>query len=333
MKNGWQAAVDRFAAQLDADEKSPLTVRNYRRELRAFADWYHASYREPPGLGDVAHEDLREYKDSLRARKLEPATINLALAACGSFLKWALASKLIREPVPTPKTARQVQRVPRWLTRVQERRLVKVVRQAGVKSHLGLVEAFLVFGLRISEMAALEWGDVAMGRSEAVLKVRKGKGSKQRDLPFGGNQRARDALDPPGVEGVGQGQGAARLPGPARAAVGLGPQAAPLALRPGRGDRRVLGARAEAHLRQADAGAEAAGRHPDHRAVDGACLAQHHVPVHPPQPGRAGDRRRRRGWRVGRRRGRVTLQSGNMRIRGMLPLIPAYARHIIRVWR
>lgn len=71
---------------------------------------------------------------------------------------------------------------------------MKVVRQGGVKQHLGLVETFLVFGLRISEAAALEWGDIAMGRTEAVLKVRKGKGSKQRDLPFGGNQRARDAL-------------------------------------------------------------------------------------------------------------------------------------------
>ncbi len=194
MENDWQADVDRFAAALDADEKSPLTVRNYRRELRVFADWYRATYQEPPGVRDLTHEDMRAYKDSLRDRKLEPATINLALAALRSFLRWALASKLIKEPVPTPKTARQVQRVPRWLTRVQERRLVKVVRQGGVKQHLGLVETFLVFGLRISEAAALEWGDIAMGRTEAVLKVRKGKGSKQRDLPFGGNQRARDAL-------------------------------------------------------------------------------------------------------------------------------------------
>ena len=81
MENDWPAAVDRFAADLDADEKSPLTVRNYRRELRVFAGWYHATYQETPGVHDLTHEDMREYKDSLRDRKLEPATINLALAA------------------------------------------------------------------------------------------------------------------------------------------------------------------------------------------------------------------------------------------------------------
>lgn len=81
MENDWQADVDRFAAALDADEKSPLTVRNYRRELRVFADWYRATYQEPPGVRDLTHEDMRAYKDSLRDRKLEPATINLALAA------------------------------------------------------------------------------------------------------------------------------------------------------------------------------------------------------------------------------------------------------------
>src|SRR5262249_5961279 len=156
--------------------------------------WYHATYDDDPSIPELTEAELREYKEHLRARNLKPATVNLALAALRSLLKWAHDRRLLPEPLRTPKTVRQSQKTPRWLSKPQERRLLKVVRHGGNKHHLGLVEVFLVFGLRISELAALEWGDVTMGRTEAELRVRRGKGAKERTLPFTGNDRARDAF-------------------------------------------------------------------------------------------------------------------------------------------
>lgn len=190
----WAEVLNQFLDSLVKAEKSPLTVRNYRRELRAFADWYQSTYGEGPCLRDLVADDLREYKDQLRTRKLQPATVNLALAALRALLKWAGETALRTTPIRAPKTVKQVRRTPRWLTKVQERKLLKQVRHGGDAHHLGLVEAFLVFGLRISEMASLEWSDITMGRTAAVLRVRRGKGAKERELPFLGNQRARDAL-------------------------------------------------------------------------------------------------------------------------------------------
>ena len=43
-------------------------------------------------------------------------------------------------------------------------------------------------------MASTEWGDVTLSRAKAELRVRKGKGGKERVLPFLGNERAREAL-------------------------------------------------------------------------------------------------------------------------------------------
>ena len=189
----WTALLGRYAEHLRGEDKRPLTVRNYLRELRAFAAWHRDAYREPPSILELQAEDLRDYRDALRARKLKPQSINLARAALASLIRWAHSERIIREPIRSPRAARQMQRVPRWLTKPQERRLLKVIRKSGNDRHLGLVELMLVFGLRIAEAAGLTWRDVAMGRSRAELRVF-GKGAKERVLPFLGNERARKAL-------------------------------------------------------------------------------------------------------------------------------------------
>jgi site-specific recombinase XerD len=194
----WIETVDEFARFLRADEKSPLTIRNYKRELRAFETWYQSAYQDAPVLLELQADELREYKEALRIRKLKPASVNLAIASLRSLLKWATDRKMLKEPPKPPKIVRQVRKRPRWLTRVQERRLLKVVRhgigRAPDPHHLGLVELLLVFGLRISELANLEWSDVTMSPKSAELRVRHGKGAKERTLPFVGNQRARNAF-------------------------------------------------------------------------------------------------------------------------------------------
>jgi site-specific recombinase XerD len=189
----WPALVERFAGALRDEDRSVLTIRNYRRELHAFAGWHADQYREPPELAHLTDEDLREYRDALRGRKLKPATIALACSALAGMMRWALSERLIGEALRRPRAPRQVRRVPRWLTKQQEKRLVKVVRKSGNVAHHALVEFMLVFGTRIAETASRTWGDVVMGRARAELRVY-GKGSKERVLPFLGNERARAAL-------------------------------------------------------------------------------------------------------------------------------------------
>jgi site-specific recombinase XerD len=190
----WNALLDQFAAYLAEADRSQLTIRNYRRELRAFARWYRATYEDDPTLPGLEADDLREYRDHLKDRKLMPASVNVAVASLRSLLKWAHGARLVSEQIRPPRMVRERRRTPRWLNKQQERRLLKKVRQGGDPHHAALVDLFLVFGLRISEMAGLEWSDVAMGRKSATLRVRHGKGGKERTLPFLGNSRARNAF-------------------------------------------------------------------------------------------------------------------------------------------
>jgi site-specific recombinase XerD len=200
----WDELLDQFANYLTDEGRSPLTIRNYRRELRAFVAWYRAAYPEMSTLWDLEARDLEEFKDHLKARKLMPASINLAIVSIRSFLNWAgrpqgspgtkVKTKLIEDPPRAPRMIRERRKTPRWLKKPQERRLLKAVRLVDDPHHVALIDLFLVFGLRISEMAGLEWSDVAMGRKHAVLRVRHAKGGKERSLPFMGNRRARDAF-------------------------------------------------------------------------------------------------------------------------------------------
>ncbi len=192
--NKWNDLLVQFKASLEADEKSANTVRNYHREVRAFGEWYHSIYEEAPDLAGPTADDFRRYKDNLKERKLQPQSINLAIVSMHSLVKWACDNRFLRKSIKSPRAVKQAMKVPRWLDRPQERRLMKAVRKAGHPHHLGLVEMFLVFGLRISEMASTEWGDVTLSRAKAELRVRKGKGGKERVLPFLGNERAREAL-------------------------------------------------------------------------------------------------------------------------------------------
>jgi site-specific recombinase XerD len=194
MHTGWDQILDQFADYLREESRSRLTIRNYRRELRVFARWYRATYEEDPTLDGLEADDLREYRDHLKDRKLMPATVNVAVASLRSFLNWAHGARLVKERIRPPRMIRERRKTPRWLTKKQERRLLKKVRLAGNAHHRALIELFLVFGLRISEMASLEWSDVTMGRKAAVLRVRHAKGDKERTLPFLGNNRARAAL-------------------------------------------------------------------------------------------------------------------------------------------
>jgi site-specific recombinase XerD len=194
MHTEWADLLAGFTAYLTSEGRSRLTIRNYSRELRCFIAWYQAAYPGLDGPRDLEASDMAEFKEHLEGRKLRPASINLAIASLRSFLNWAARTKNLSDPARPPRMIRERRKIPRWLDKPQERRLLKAVRLVDDPHHVALINLFLVFGLRISEMAGLEWSDVEMGRKHAVLRVRHAKGGKERTLPFLGNKRARDAF-------------------------------------------------------------------------------------------------------------------------------------------
>ena len=188
----WARALSRFADHLLEQEKSDHTRNNYREDLMAFTAWYQKTFQERPDLRALAPSELREWKAHLRDDlKFEPATVNRKLAALRSFLAWAAAEGLAAE-IATPKSIKQVKPPPRWLDRKQQRALIRAVERGGYARDIALVALLLHTGLRVAELAALRWADLEIRDRSGTLKVRKGKGRKQRTIPL--NVEARHAL-------------------------------------------------------------------------------------------------------------------------------------------
>src|SRR3954451_1167529 len=190
-----------FASFLVQAERSPLTIKNYRGDLAAFAAWFEEVNGEPMAPAKVTSTDLRQFKRWLvEQRKLKPSSVNRKLATLKSFLTWAAAAGISPGlPVPAqgrswsgPRSVPQERPGPRWLDRREQNALLRIVERVGKPRDLAVIRLLLNTGLRVQELCDVTWKDVAVSERKGLLTVRQGKGGKHRQVPL--NQGARTAM-------------------------------------------------------------------------------------------------------------------------------------------
>jgi len=131
---------------------------------------------------------VRDYKRHVKATKRwSPASVNQALAAIDNFYH-SLA--IGRPEVPREELA---QVAPRALEEAEQRRFLRVVEATPSARDRAMATVFFYAGLRLSELAALDVGDVAVSARRGHLTVRSGKGHAYREVPL--NSTSRQALD------------------------------------------------------------------------------------------------------------------------------------------
>ena len=91
-----------------------------------------------------------------------------------------------------PKPIREARRGPRWLDRREQHRLTACRGARGKGRDVAAVKLMLNTGLRVAEFCAVNWKDIRLSDRQGTLTVRKGKGSKRRQIPL--NKDARQAL-------------------------------------------------------------------------------------------------------------------------------------------
>ena len=192
-------SIEAFAAHLSQAERSPLTIVNYRCDLRAFAAWFAETNGETFEPSKITPTDLREYKQAMIVRLgLRPASVNRKLATLKSFLKWAADSGLVADAIAhkVPRFEREARPGPRWLDRREQSALLRALERGESDRDLAIVKLLLNTGLRVHELCGLEWSDVTMTERKGVIVVRSGKGGKRREVPL--NLDARNALEAAG---------------------------------------------------------------------------------------------------------------------------------------
>ena len=202
--------IDAFTQYLEAGDKSPRTTAGYARDLRTFVVWFEQSSGKAPDDTGVTPLDAREYRQYLHlTKKMKPASVNRKLAALRAYFRWAQdAGRIASNPLRNIRDVRQAssRSAPRWLTRQETYALLraasKAVQLAEAKGRTmsanearrdkAILALFLHAGLRVSELCALEKGDIVIKARSGLVIVRSGKGGKYREVPL--NKDARQAL-------------------------------------------------------------------------------------------------------------------------------------------
>lgn len=171
--------VGRFQRMLQAQERSPCTVKQYGHIARTFL-----GYAQKP-LDEVTIRDLERFREYLVLQrhysKNSLYTTVRGLTCLFRSFGFAVADQL--EPPRRPE------RLPRYLSEEEMRRLFDAVRSSPRDSAIVHVLGFA--GLRVGELCHLEREDVEFERN--ILHVRSGKGDKDREVVL--EDRTRAALD------------------------------------------------------------------------------------------------------------------------------------------
>lgn len=145
---------------LQSEERSPGTIANNLRHLRAFAAWLDG---EP-----VDKVSVSRWKDHLLERGYLPATINGMLASLHSYFHfrgWAHCR------VRYLRVQRKLFRADdRALSRAEYQHLLRTARARGWRQLALVVETLGATGIRVSELSAITLEAAQIGRAEIHLK-------------------------------------------------------------------------------------------------------------------------------------------------------------------
>ena len=199
------AAATAFLSSLDARDASPHTKRAYRTALEQYLTWLDGvpgvDWTRPP------RRTLRAFLAELDGRSLSRSTIASRVAALRSFYRFCRRQGWVEgDPWAAVVTPRRSSRLPRVMEVEDVERLLDVIpgsaghavgaaRSIGVPGAIeqrdrAIVECAYAAGLRISEIAGVNVGDVDLAHGEIRVL---GKGRKERIGMLGGP--ARDALE------------------------------------------------------------------------------------------------------------------------------------------
>ena len=167
---------ERFAAHLEQLDRSPLTVKNYRSDLKSFEQWLNASEHALLSLTKVSSKELKQYqKFLLMQQKLNPRSMNRRMGTLKSFYTWLQQTERPTESrfpiMPAPVKAVSVKR-PVPLTQVEQRSLLEAVQQDQNPRDRAIIKLLLYTGMRVGELCELRWADMEIGAEQGLLLVR-----------------------------------------------------------------------------------------------------------------------------------------------------------------
>jgi integrase/recombinase XerC len=188
--------IERYIHYLQYERNaSPHTVRNYRSDLVQFRDFLAQGQPDAKvSLKSIDALRIRGFLAFLFEQEKKKTSIARKLAAVRAFFKFLGRERVLAEnPAATVSTPKVPHTLPRIMTEEEMNGFLDRVGQAAQSGGPGLVrdrailELLYASGLRVSELTGLDLRNVNFG--DGIVLVR-GKGDKERIVPFGSKARA-----------------------------------------------------------------------------------------------------------------------------------------------
>ena len=192
-----QQTTSHFESYLAQLALSPVTVRNYLTDLRAFVLW-HGTHAPHPAK--FVSDDFRKYREYLSQNtEHSPATVNRRLQALrlfGRFLhEHEHAAENPAQEIRLVENEHKPDKLPRTLSHAEIERLNKAIHADNTRwtrRDYAIVQLMLYAGLQVHEIAELRLGDVLPMRQGTSLQVHGHHQNRQRVIPL--NTHAARAL-------------------------------------------------------------------------------------------------------------------------------------------
>jgi site-specific recombinase XerD len=159
----------------------------YIKDLKFFFDFLRSGNVQITHPSEIQSFHFQLYRDHLMEKSLASATINRRLVCIRSFMKWAIAAKLIdHNPLDTVKLPKVQTESP--TVAFDDEEVLRMINAPDFSTHKGRTHRLVMvmlfhLGLRRSELTNLKMHQIVDDRGHMTLRIH-GKGDKVRLVPL-----------------------------------------------------------------------------------------------------------------------------------------------------
>ncbi|OGF56004.1 MAG: hypothetical protein A2452_11120 [Candidatus Firestonebacteria bacterium RIFOXYC2_FULL_39_67] len=166
----------------DKDYVSQNTIKAYNINLQKFLIFLKENKYET-NVKKIKEDCINRYINELVDKKLSPASRNQRISTLKSFFKWARKYYDIKNPMVEIRCAYQPRKEASFISKEDCIKILTHIDKVGGINQV-LFRTLLQSGMRASEIIGLDIPDITFEKDGMFIRVLKGKGNKQRILPF-----------------------------------------------------------------------------------------------------------------------------------------------------
>ncbi|KAB8033605.1 tyrosine-type recombinase/integrase [Fluviispira multicolorata] len=187
--------LDKFFHYLKIKGSSKHTLKAYKLDLQDYLKHLSEEHINEKDLSNLfinaTSVEFKTYKFYLGASS--PATVKRKFMTLKRFLDWCVQEGYRKQKLPEAIKLPKFQTLsPRWLTRNEMNSIQRALETKRNLRDKTIVNLLYHTGIRVGELVSLRWEDIDTGRYQGTLRIRKGKGEKERLVPL--NATARNLL-------------------------------------------------------------------------------------------------------------------------------------------